>query len=135
MIVNRLRELTGKTLSVKILKLWSRQGNKLIFSEKAAGDSDLAEKVKDQPIGERLTGEVTGVVDFGIFVRVGKVEGLVHISEVSWEKIDNLKSLYNPGDKVEVVVIGVKVAEFHFPLNGFRTIHGKRKSQRSKSAM
>lgn len=106
-IVNRLRELVGKTLSVKILS-YEQQANKLIFSEKAAGDSEVAEKVKDLPIGERLTGEVTGVVDFGIFVRVGDVEGLVHISEISWEKIDNLRERYNVGDKVEVVVIGVE---------------------------
>jgi small subunit ribosomal protein S1 len=106
-IVNRLRELVGKTLSVKILS-YDQQANKLIFSEKAAGDSEVAEKVKDLPIGERLTGEVTGVVDFGIFVRVGDVEGLVHISEISWEKIDNLRERYNVGDKVEVVVIGVE---------------------------
>lgn len=106
-IVNRLRELVGKTLSVKILS-YEQQANKLIFSEKAAGDEDIAEKIKDLPIGERLTGEVTGVVDFGIFVRVGEVEGLVHISEVSWDKIDNLKDRYKVGDKVEVVVIGVE---------------------------
>ncbi len=106
-IVNRLRELIGKTLSVKILS-FDQQTNKLIFSEKAAGDADMEEKVKDLPIGERLTGEVTGVVDFGIFVRVGEVEGLVHISEVSWEKIDNLRDRYKVGDKVEVVVIGVE---------------------------
>lgn len=106
-IVNRLRELVGKTLSVKILS-YDQQANKLIFSEKAAGDSAVAEKVKDLPLGERLTGEVTGVVDFGIFVRVGEIEGLVHISEISWEKIDNLRERYNVGDKVEVVVIGVE---------------------------
>ncbi len=106
-IINRLRELVGKTLSVKILS-YDQQSNKLIFSEKAAGDAELAEKVKELPIGERLTGEVTGVVDFGIFVRVGDIEGLVHISEVSWDKIDNLKDRYKVGDKVEVVVIGVE---------------------------
>lgn len=106
-IVNRLRELVGQTLSVKILS-FDQQGNKLIFSEKAAGDVELAEKVKDLPIGERLTGEVTGVVDFGLFVRVGDVEGLVHISEISWEKIDNLKDRFKVGDKVEVMVISVE---------------------------
>lgn len=106
-IVNRLRELVGKTLNVKILS-FDQLANKLIFSEKAAGDADVAEKVKELPVGERLTGEVTGVVDFGIFVRIGEVEGLVHISEISWEKIDNLRDRFNVGDKVEVVVIGVE---------------------------
>lgn len=106
-ITTQLRELVGKTLSVKILS-FDQQGNKLIFSEKAAGDMEVAEKAKSLPIGQRLTGEVTGVVDFGIFVRIDDIEGLVHISEVSWEKIDNLKERYKPGQKVEVVVIGVE---------------------------
>jgi small subunit ribosomal protein S1 len=107
-ITNQLRGLIGKSLSVKILS-FDQQGNKLIFSEKAAGDNEVAEKAKTLPIGDRMTGEVTGVVDFGIFVRIGDdIEGLVHISEVSWEKIDNLKDRFKPGDKVEVVVIGVE---------------------------
>lgn len=106
-IANRLRDLVGKTLNVKILS-FDQQANKLIFSEKAAGEADIAEKVKDLPIGERLTGEVTGVVNFGLFVRIGDIEGLVHISEVSWQKIDNLADLYKVGDRVEVVVIGVE---------------------------
>lgn len=106
-MVGKMRELVGKTLNVKILS-FDQGANKLIFSEKAAGEDDIAEKVKELPIGERLTGEITGVVDFGLFVRVGDVEGLVHISEVSWDKIDNLRDLYKVGDKVEVVVISVE---------------------------
>lgn len=106
-ITTQLRELVNKMLSVKILS-YDQQSNKLIFSEKAAGDSEIAEKAKSLPIGDRLTGEITGVVDFGIFVRIGDIEGLVHISEISWEKIDNLKDRYKPGQKVEVVVIGVE---------------------------
>lgn len=107
LITNRLRELVGTSLQVKILS-FDQPANKLIFSEKAAGEADIAEKVKELPVGQRLTGEVTGVVDFGIFVRIGEIEGLVHISEISWEKIDNLRDRYNVGDKVEVVVIGVE---------------------------
>lgn len=106
-IIGRLRELVGQTIQAKILS-YDQAANKLIFSEKAAGDAEAAEKVKDLPVGERLTGEVTGVVDFGIFVRVGEIEGLVHISEISWDKIDNLRDRFKIGDKVEVVVIGVE---------------------------
>jgi small subunit ribosomal protein S1 len=107
-IMNQLRELVGNSLSVKILS-FDQQSNKLIFSEKAAGDTEVAEKAKTLPIGDRMTGEVTGVVEFGIFVRIAdNIEGLVHISEVSWDKIDNLKDRFKPGDKVEVVVIGVE---------------------------
>ncbi len=106
-IVTQLRELVGKNLSVKILS-FDQATNKLIFSEKAAGNVEMVEKAKDLPVGQKLTGEVTGVVDFGVFVRIDDIEGLVHISEVSWEKVDNLKERYKPGDKVDVVVIGVE---------------------------
>lgn len=106
-IVNQLRDLIGKSLMVKILS-YEQMGNKLIFSEKAAGDVEVAERAKTLPVGERLIGEVTGVVDFGIFVRIDDIEGLVHISEISWDKIDNLKEMFNLGQKVDVVVIGVE---------------------------
>jgi small subunit ribosomal protein S1 len=106
-IITQLRELINQNLNVKILS-YDQSSNKLIFSEKAAGDVELAEKAKTLPVGERLTGEITGVVDFGVFVRVGDIEGLVHISEISWEKVDNLKDRFKPGDKVEVVVIGIE---------------------------
>ena len=102
-----LRHLVGLDLNVKILS-FDQNTNKLIFSEKAAGDSGIAEKAKSLPVGERMTGDITGVVPFGIFVRVGDVEGLVHISEIAWEKIDNVGDQFKVGDSVEVVVIGIE---------------------------
>lgn len=106
-IVTQLRNLIGKTLNVKILS-YDQQTNKLIFSEKAAGDIELAQRAQNLPTGKELTGEVTGVVDFGVFVRVEGIEGLVHISEISWEKVDNLKERFKPGDQVKVMVIGIE---------------------------
>lgn len=108
-ILNRLKDLVGQTLQVKVLS-FEPGSNKLIFSEKAAGDVAQLEKIKDIKIDEILEGEITGIVDFGLFVKIklkdsDEIEGLVHISEVSWEHIDDLKSKFQISQKLSVKVI------------------------------
>jgi small subunit ribosomal protein S1 len=94
-ILQRLNVLIGKKLTVRILDC-DRKANKLIFSEKEAIKDGLAARLKDLAIGDTISGVVTGVVDYGIFVNVDGIEGLVHISEISWERVNN------PGDYVKV---------------------------------
>lgn len=103
-ILAKLRKLVNQNLQVKILA-FEPNANKLIFSEKAASDTVLHEKIKDYKIGDVLEGEITGIVDFGLFVNLGEVEGLVHISEVSWEHVDDLKKMFTVGGKVKVEII------------------------------
>lgn len=105
-IQTRLKELVSKLLDVKVINFDPR-ANKLIFSEKAAGDALAEERAANLPIGDRLTGTITGIVDFGLFVRVNDVEGLVHISEVSWDRVTNLRDLFTIGQSVDVVVTEV----------------------------
>lgn len=106
-ILGKLRRFINQNFQVKILT-FEPQANKLIFSEKAAGDIVQQEKIKNFKVGQILEGEVTGVVDFGLFVNIGEVEGLVHISEVSWDHVDNLKELYKPGDKIKAQITSVE---------------------------
>ena len=112
--------LVGKRLKALVIEI-DRGSNKIILSEKAvseAGDMELArkalEKIKE---GEIYDGIVTSIYDFGCFVKIdipldkketAILEGLVHISEMSWEKVDNLKKRLAEGDKVKVKVIGIK---------------------------
>ncbi|KKQ18058.1 MAG: RNA binding S1 domain protein [Berkelbacteria bacterium GW2011_GWA1_36_9] len=107
-ILSRLKSLVGQTLQVKVLSFEPGSG-KLIFSEKAAGDIAQFEKIKGIKIDDVLEGEITGIVDFGLFVKIkigsDEVEGLVHISEASWEHVDDLKSQFKIGDKIKVKVI------------------------------
>jgi len=107
-IYARLKDLVGQTLSVKVINFDQSQG-KLIFSEKAAGDSIQEAKLQHIKEGEALEGTVTGIVDFGLFVRLGEddnaLEGLVHISEIAWGRVTDIASLYNVGDKVKVLVV------------------------------
>ncbi len=102
-----LKELIGKPLTVKVITVDHKQ-NKLIFSQRAAELTKTQQKMGGFTIGQHLTGKVTGIVDFGLFVDLGGLEGLVHISEVSWERIDSLKDRYKVGDEVEVEVIAIE---------------------------
>jgi small subunit ribosomal protein S1 len=94
-ILQRLNALINQTLKVRILDA-DRKANKLIFSEKEAVKEGLAARFEKLTIGDAVKGVATGVVDYGIFVNVEGIEGLVHISEISWERVNN------PGDYVKV---------------------------------
>jgi len=106
-ILAKLRQLLNLTFQVKILSFEPANG-KLIFSEKAAGDLVQQEKIKNYKIGQVLEGEVTGIVDFGLFVNMGEVEGLVHISEVAWEHVENLRDMFKVGQKIEAKIISTE---------------------------
>jgi len=116
-ILEELNKLIGQELVITIIGATPEDG-KLIFSEKgSSGDSSNSEisaesqreKVAEYKVGDVLKGEVTGVVDFGIFVKVeGGIEGLVHISEIDWSLIEDPRKHYGIGDGVEVKVIEVK---------------------------
>jgi small subunit ribosomal protein S1 len=84
--------------------------HKLIFSEKGLEEKqEKEEKVNKYEVGNVVEGEVTGAVDFGVFVKLEPgLEGLVHISELDWGLVEDTKALYKVGDKVNVKVIEVK---------------------------
>lgn len=107
LILDELKKLIGTTLAVRIITADPREG-KLIFSERVADES--RESVADRyQVGEVLDGEITGIVDFGIFVRVeGGLEGLVHISEIDWGLVEDPRLFGKVGGKVKVKIIDVK---------------------------
>lgn len=109
----KLADLIGKTMSCRVIEV-DRQSNRLILSQKSPDKRDLTKILailSKINIGEKLAGIVTAVLPFGIFVEVSaeggeeKLEGLVHISELSWEKADDPATLFNVGDSVDVMVI------------------------------
>ena len=106
-----LEALLGQMLKVKVVEI-DRIQNRLVMSEKAVSEALEIEKRRLRlgkvKIGEIYDGEVMGIVPFGAFVRVGdEVEGLVHISEISWEKVDDVHKSLKEGDKIKVKVIGL----------------------------
>lgn len=107
-IYSRLKDLVDETLQVKIISFDPDQ-KKLIFSEKAAGDKDQEEKLSKIAEGQTIEGTITGLVDFGIFVKIGdgtsEIEGLVHISEIAWGRVGKINETYKVGDKVKVLIV------------------------------
>ncbi|HSX46269.1 MAG TPA: S1 RNA-binding domain-containing protein [Candidatus Saccharimonadia bacterium] len=105
-ILQKLHALTNKPLRARVLDV-SRKDNKLIFSEKEAVKDDMAARFSELKVGDVVEGIVTGVIDFGAFVNVEGIEGLVHISEISWERVDNPRNYVKVNDKVKAKIIGI----------------------------
>ncbi len=107
-ILDELKKLVGERLVVTIIGISPKEG-KLIFSEKSPEAKDKENIVSQYALGDEIEGEVTGLVDFGIFVKLEEgLEGLVHISEIDWGLVENPKAMYKIGEKVRVKVIEIK---------------------------
>lgn len=105
-ILQRLNSLVKKDIKARILDA-DRKANKLIFSEKEAVKEGLAERFQKLAIGDTVTGVVTGVVDFGVFVNVEGIEGLIHISEISWERVNDPSDYVKVGQTIEAKIIAI----------------------------
>lgn len=105
-ILTKLNSLIGQTLRVRILDV-NRRDNKLIFSEKEAVRDDMQDRLAKLKVGDTVEGVITGVIDFGAFVNVDGIEGLVHISEISWERVEDPKQYVKVGDVVKAKIIAI----------------------------
>lgn len=107
-ILEELKKLIGKKMTMSIISALPKEG-KLIFSEKDSNNKEREEIVSKYKVGDIVEGEITGIVEFGIFLKVEDIlEGLVHISEMDWGLVEDPKSLFKIGDKVKAQVIEVK---------------------------
>jgi len=115
-IVWELQKLIGETMEVKILDL-DLKHKKLIFSEKAKEAQGLKEILKQCQEGDKVNGEITGVTDFGIFIKfmpsgakkedLMQLEGLIHISEIELGKAKNPSDLFKTGQTVKAKIIKI----------------------------
>lgn len=108
-ILRELKKLIGKRVSVSIISAIPKEG-KLIFSEKDGGGKESKEIIAgNYLVGDEVEGTVTGVVEFGIFVKLlDGVEGLVHKSEIDWGLVEDTKAHARVGDKVKAKIIEIK---------------------------
>jgi small subunit ribosomal protein S1 len=109
-IAEKLQPYVGRKLRLKILEV-NRKANRLILSEKVALFEERREK-RDElfsslEVGQKVTGTVRSIAPFGIFIDLGGIDGLVHKSELSWNKVNNPEAGYNVGDEVEAEVIDI----------------------------
>lgn len=105
-----VRALVGKDLTLKVIEV-DQKRNRLILSEKAATQElrrqRKARAAAQLSVGDILNGTVTHVTGFGLFVDVGIADGLVHRSEITWDKGVNPMTIHSVGDAVRVVVTAI----------------------------
>ena len=107
-ILEELHKFVGQEFELQIITVDPKE-EKLIFSEKSLEPDEMKEKLANYKVGEEYEGEVSGVVEFGIFVKLEDgLEGLVHISEIDWSLVDNPGDYYKVADKVRVKVIEIE---------------------------
>lgn len=107
-ILEELKKLVGEKLSVVMITASPKEG-KLIFSEKEHNQKEKEEIVAKYHLGMIVDGEITGVVDFGAFMKIEEgLEGLIHISEMDWGLVDNPRKLFAVGDKIKAQIIEIK---------------------------
>ncbi len=101
-----LKTYVGRTLSLKVIECVPEDG-RIVFSERAAQSEPgkRAELFHSLHSGERVRGMVTNVTDFGVFVDLGGVEGLIHISELSWGRVVHPSQIAKMGETIEVQVL------------------------------
>ncbi len=109
-IAEKLQPFVGRTLRLKILEV-NRKANRLILSEKVALYEERREK-RDElfsslQVGQKVQGTVRSIAPFGVFIDLGGIDGLVHKSELSWNKVNNPETAYAIGDEVEAEVIDI----------------------------
>ncbi len=105
-ILSVLQGYVGKIFDVQIITA-DQAEEKLIVSEKAVFEKELQTKISQLKISDVITGTVSGIVDFGVFVKFGDLEGLVHISELAWQRIEHPKDIVRVGQEVKCMVIGL----------------------------
>ena len=107
-ILEELKKLIGEKISVSILSILPQEGT-LIFSEKSGDHVEKQEIIDKYQIGDEIEGEVTGIVDFGVFVKLEEgLEGLVHISEIDWSLVEDPRKLFSVAEKIRVKIIEIK---------------------------
>ena len=105
-ILQKLQKLIGEIIEVKIFDLNPHE-DKFIFSEKATDTEKLKNILKNYKPGDVVEGEITGVVDFGAFVKFNDLEGLIHISELDWQLIEDPSEIVKVGQKVKAKIIEI----------------------------
>ena len=101
-------DMVGTQMNMKIIEV-ARQRNRLIFSAAAALEEQRKERLKELEKGQIITARVVSIVDFGAFVDLGGVDGLIHISQLDWKKVKHPSEVVSVGDEVQVKVINVDV--------------------------
>jgi small subunit ribosomal protein S1 len=119
-ILEELKKLVGQKISVSIISAMPKEG-KLIFSEKSPEQKDKEKIIGQYKVGDEVSGVVTGIVDFGVFVKIQDgLEGLVHISEIDWALVEDPRALFKIDQKVKVKIIEIKEGKISLSMKALK---------------
>jgi small subunit ribosomal protein S1 len=115
-ILEELKNLIGRELQVKVIDA-NKVDDKLIVSEKAVWEDEQKAVLESYKIGDTISGEVSALTSFGTFIKFGEgIEGLVHISEIVWQRIDHPKDVLKVGDKVKAQIIDLNKSKIYLSI-------------------
>jgi len=131
-ILKELQKFIGKSFEVKILDLTPSE-NKLILSEKIKSEEKIKKILENYKKGDVVEGEITGIADFGAFIKfpmgdskednneIPQVEGLIHISELDWQLVENPSDVVKVGDTVKAQIIDISNNQVSLSLKSLKT--------------
>ncbi len=110
-ILEKLKSFVGSEFEVTVMTL-SEEDNKIIFSEKDVWNKKQKPALDKYKVGLQVDGKITAITNFGVFVTFGEnIEGLIHISELAWQRIDSPSEMYKVGDKIKAEIISIDGAK------------------------
>jgi len=110
-ILEKLKSFVGSEFEVTVITL-SEEDNKIIFSEKDVWNKKQKPALDKYKIGLQVDGKITAITNFGVFVTFGEdIEGLIHISELAWQRIDSPSEMYKVGDSLKAEIISIDGAK------------------------
>lgn len=131
-ILSELKKLIGQRISVVIIAASPKEG-KLIYSENNPELKDKGKIIEKYKVGDDVMGEITGIVDFGVFIKIEDgLEGLVHISEINWSLVEDPRSLFKIGDKIKVKIIEIKDGKISLSVKALKENPWKEASKKYK---
>jgi len=132
-ILDELNKLVGQKLAVSIIGVEPGE-NKLIFSEKGPESKEKKRIIDNYEVGDTMEGEVTGIVEFGIFIKIEEgLEGLAHISELDWGLVEDPKDLFKVGEKVKAKIIEIADGKISLSVKALKENPWKDASEKYKS--
>jgi len=115
-ILDKLNEIIGHDLEVKIIDV-DEDEEKLIVSERAVWEDSQKAVLESYKVGDTVEGEVAALTSFGAFIKFGQgLEGLVHISEIAWQRIDHPRDLIKVGDKIKAQIIQLDKSKIYLSI-------------------
>lgn len=119
-ILKELKKLVGQVLPLMMITVSPKEG-KLVFSEKEGNQEERIEQISKYALGDVVTCDVAGIVDFGVFLKIEEgIEGLVHISELDWGLVENPREMFKLGSKVQAKIIEIKEGKISLSIKALK---------------